>query len=86
MAIGRAIGVQGVDDTLVAEETVKRTKAMLSGIGIPNTLKELGLKEDRLDWVAEQSMLAARLINNNRRKLDVDAVRHVVRQAYYGTH
>jgi alcohol dehydrogenase class IV len=84
ITIGRAIGIKDADESFVADQAVRRTQAMLSSIGIPGTLRELGLEEDKIDWVAEQSMLAARLINNNRRVLDVDAVRQVVRKAYYG--
>jgi alcohol dehydrogenase class IV len=86
VAIGRAIGVDDTDESYVAQQAVHRMRAMLSGIGIPRTLAELGLAEDKLDWVADQSMLAARLVNNNPRKLEVDDVRHVVRQAFYGQH
>jgi len=86
LAIGRAIGINDADESDVVVEAVRRIQAMLSGIGIPRTLADLGLQEDKIDWVAEQSMLAARLINNNPRKLDVDAVRQVVQRAYYGSH
>jgi alcohol dehydrogenase len=42
------------------------------------------LPEDKLDWVAEQSMLSARLINNNPRKLAVADVKQIVSTAFHG--
>lgn len=53
-------------------------------IGIPRTLRELGLAEDRLDWVAEQSCGIARLIENNPRPLSSDEMRRLVDAAYHG--
>ena len=53
-------------------------------IGIPPTLAELGLAEDRLDWVAEQSCGIARLIQNNPRPLDLPDMRGLVGAAFHG--
>ncbi|OWT71391.1 MULTISPECIES: iron-containing alcohol dehydrogenase [unclassified Achromobacter] len=83
-AIGRVIGVDNPDDGAVAKQAIDRIRAFLSDIGIPLTLKDLGLQEEKIDWVAEQSMRSARLINNNPRMLDVDAIGQVVRRAYHG--
>ena len=48
------------------------------------TLKELGLPEDKQDWTAENAIGAARLVNNNPRKLDLDAIKAITRAAYSG--
>jgi len=83
--IGQAIGVYahgGHDNT--ALEVISRTRDLCASIGIPANLAQLGLQEDKLDWVAEQSMLSARLINNNPRKLALPDVRQIVGNAYYG--
>ncbi len=53
-------------------------------IGIPPTLRALGLAEDRLDWVAEQSCGIARLIQNNPRSLTLPEMRHLLGAAYRG--
>ena len=50
----------------------------------PRTLADLGLPADRLRWTAEQALLAERLIANNPRSLDVDALEHIVRAAHSG--
>jgi hypothetical protein len=49
------------------------------------TLKELGLPEDKQDWTAESAIGAARLVNNNPRKLDVDAMKAITRAAFRAT-
>jgi alcohol dehydrogenase len=48
------------------------------------TLKDLGLPEDKQDWTAEAAIGAARLVNNNPRKLDVDALKAITRAAFTG--
>ncbi|MBN3801920.1 iron-containing alcohol dehydrogenase [Paraburkholderia sp. Ac-20336] len=70
--------------TDVAARAVSMTRDLCASVGIPHTLADLGLAEDRLGWVAEQSMLSARLINNNPRPLQVDDVREIVDCAFYG--
>ncbi len=53
-------------------------------IGIPPTLKDLGLAEDRIDWVAEQSCGIGRLIENNPRPLPLADMQRLVSAAYTG--
>ena len=57
---------------------------LLASVGIPSTLAELGLPADRLRWTAEQALGAERLVANNPRPLDVDALEHIVRAAHAG--
>lgn len=68
----------------LADEAIDRVAALLGSVGVPATLAELGLPADRLRWTAEQTMGAARLVQNNPRPLDVDAVERIVRAAYSG--
>jgi alcohol dehydrogenase class IV len=86
IAMGDAIGVTHGTSEQIALETIKRTHDLFARIGIPSTLADLKLPEEKLDWVAEQSMLSARLINNNPRKLDLESVREIVHNAFYGNH
>ena len=58
--------------------------ALFERIGIPPTLNALGLAEDRLDWVAEQSCGIARLIQNNPRDLPLADMRRLLGAAYSG--
>lgn len=77
--IARAMGLTRADEVIPA------ISALFGRIGIPPTLRDLGLKEDRLDWVAEQSLGIARLIQNNPRPLLPADMRLLLRAAYDGT-
>ncbi|GEQ75307.1 alcohol dehydrogenase [Comamonas testosteroni] len=82
--IARALGSEKTEMRALAEDGLHRLREFLADIGIPRTLAELGLTKERLDWVAEQSMLSSRLINNNPRPLSTSDVRAIVADAYYG--
>ncbi|QAA94808.1 iron-containing alcohol dehydrogenase [Pollutimonas thiosulfatoxidans] len=58
--------------------------ALFGRIGIPSTLAQLGLAEDQLDWVAEQSCGIERLIQNNPRQLDRRDMRQLLDAAFSG--
>jgi len=81
--IGRAIGLTGTDEEL-SRKLIDEVAKLLKDIGIPVTLKDLGLPEDKQDWTAESAIGAARLVNNNPRKLDLDAIKAITRAAYSG--
>ena len=81
--IGRAIGLAGTDEEL-SHKVIDEVASLLKDIGIPVTLKDLGLPEDKQDWTAEAAIGAARLVNNNPRKLDLDAIKAITRAAYSG--
>ena len=68
----------------LADQAIDRVAELLAAVEIPRTLADLGLPEDRLRWTAEQAMGAERLIANNPRPLDVDALEHIVRAAHAG--
>ncbi len=65
-------------------EVIGAIANLFARIGIPRTLKDLGLAEDKLDWVAEQSCGIARLIQNNPRALGAEDMRRLVRAAFHG--
>jgi alcohol dehydrogenase class IV len=81
--IARAIGLSG-DDEELSHALIDEVAKLLKVVGIPVTLKELGLPEDKQDWTAESAIGAARLVNNNPRKLDVDAMKAITRAAFSG--
>jgi alcohol dehydrogenase class IV len=81
--IARAIGLSGTDEEL-SRKLIDEVAKLLKTIGIPVTLKDLGLPEDKQDWTAESAIGAARLVNNNPRKLDVDAMKAITRAAFSG--
>lgn len=74
-------GATGLDG---ADEVIPAVAALFSRLGIAPTLRELGLEESRLDWVAEQSCGIARLVQNNPRPLPLPDMRRLVAAAYSG--
>ncbi|WP_421928733.1 iron-containing alcohol dehydrogenase [Neoaquamicrobium sediminum] len=74
-------GATGLDG---ADEVIPAVAALFSRLGIAPTLRELGLDENRLDWVAEQSCGIARLVQNNPRPLPLPDMRRLVAAAYSG--
>jgi alcohol dehydrogenase class IV len=84
--IARTMGVgkAGDDPESLAHAAVEAVGELLHSVGIPRNIAELGLAEDRIDWTAEQSMHAARLVENNPRALDRDAMTRIVRAAHSG--
>ena len=76
--IAAAIGLRDGDEVIPA------VAALFGRIGIPRTLRDLGLADDRLDWVAEQSCGIARLIQNNPRPLPPEDMRRLVGAAHRG--
>lgn len=76
--IAQAAGLSGPEDVIPA------LASLFARIGIPSTLRELGLEESRLPWVAEQSIGIARLIQNNPRSLNLDEMQNLVAAAYHG--
>jgi alcohol dehydrogenase class IV len=71
-------GAEGPDGAIDA------VAGLFGRIGIPRTLADLGLAEDRIDWVAEQSCGIARLMQNNPRSIDRPAARSLVAAAWSG--
>ncbi|MEJ5902542.1 iron-containing alcohol dehydrogenase [Ochrobactrum teleogrylli] len=71
----------GLDD---AEDVIPALAALFARIGIPSKLRDLGLADDRIEWVAEQSCGITRLIQNNPRPLNPLEMRNLVAAAHYG--
>ncbi|KQW71236.1 alcohol dehydrogenase [Ensifer sp. Root142] len=76
--IAQAAGLKGPDDVVPA------LISLFAHIGIPSTLRELGLEESRIGWVAEQSIGIARLVQNNPRPLNLDDMQNLIAAAYHG--
>lgn len=83
--IGEAMGVAGTGSREAqARAAIAAVTDLFHRIGIPRTLAELGLDREQIDWVAEHSMSAARLVNNNPRPLDVGSLRDIIVAAFDG--
>jgi alcohol dehydrogenase len=77
-----ALGIPpGVD---AGRTTVTAIAELTAAIGIPRTLADLGVRPDQLDRIAEQSLLARRLVDNNPILFDLEAARLVTKAAYRG--
>ncbi|WP_404659707.1 iron-containing alcohol dehydrogenase [Caballeronia udeis] len=67
-----------------ARRGIDAVQALFNQIGVPESLAALGLAEDKLEWVGEQSMLAARLVNNNPRQLSRESINKIVQACFVG--
>lgn len=67
-----------------AHSAIDAVEGLFARIGIPTDIKKLGVPEDKLEWIAEQSMLSARLVNNNPRTLATKDIKKIVEAAYLG--
>ena len=63
---------------------VDEVAALLASVGIPRTLKDLGLPADKQQWTAESAIGIARLVKNNPRPLDLQAMQAITTAAYSG--
>lgn len=77
-AIAQVIGVAS------GAEVIDAVAGLFQRIGLPRSLRDLGLPEDRLDWVAEQSCGIERLLRNNPRPLDRPSMNRLVHAAFVG--
>ncbi|NYT49637.1 iron-containing alcohol dehydrogenase [Parapusillimonas granuli] len=83
--VARAIGVDaGGTDHEAAHAGIAAVRALFQRIGIPVSLRELDVKDEDLDQIAELSMGAARLVENNPRILDKHSVRSILDKAMSG--
>lgn len=84
--IGQALGLDSTSRTKqeMAEAAIEEIRRLFQAIGITPTLADLGLSADKLDWTAEQALGIDRLIKNNPRPFDIDAMKRLVRAAYDG--
>jgi alcohol dehydrogenase class IV len=84
--IGIALGLAGDREDIeqMATGAIEEIRRLFAAIGITRTLADLGLPADKIDWTAEQALGIDRLIKNNPRPFDLDAMKRLVRAAYDG--
>ncbi|RIX99724.1 iron-containing alcohol dehydrogenase [Aureimonas flava] len=84
--IARAIGAAGPGDgeAEACEAAIAAVRGLFQRIGIPSSLQDIGVREERLDALAELSMSAARLVENNPAPLDPAGVRSILSSALRG--
>jgi alcohol dehydrogenase class IV len=69
---------------LMGGDAVERVHALGLKIGLPASLAEIGVGEEDLRGMAEASIGIKRLIDNNPRPLDVDALESILEAAWHG--
>ena len=67
-----------------AKAGIERVDAILAALGVPADLKALGLGTGDFGYVADQSLLATRLIDNNPRPLDREGIGWILDRGYAG--
>ncbi|WP_448664189.1 iron-containing alcohol dehydrogenase [Sphingomonas sp. CJ20] len=84
--LARTVGLGAPDasDEELSRLFVDGVARLLGAVGIPRTLRDLGLTEDQRDFVAESALGAARLVKNNPRTLDLAAMRSITYAAFDG--
>ncbi|MFT0545560.1 iron-containing alcohol dehydrogenase [Allopusillimonas ginsengisoli] len=82
--IAHLCGLPVQNEAADARDAIDAVEQLFSRIGIPSSLQGLNVTADKLEWVAKQSMLSTRLINNNPRALTVDSIGRIVNAAYAG--
>ncbi|MFZ2857995.1 iron-containing alcohol dehydrogenase [Acidovorax sp.] len=78
------VAEKGDSAEVQARKGIDAVAGLFARIGIPSSLAELGLPEDKKAWVAQQAMQAARLVNNNPRTLDSESMVRLVNAAFAG--
>ncbi|WP_271897208.1 iron-containing alcohol dehydrogenase [Candidatus Phyllobacterium onerii] len=84
--IGSALGLGPWEEATerMAKAAIEEIRRLFAAIGITGTLAELGLSADKIGWTAEQALGIDRLIKNNPRSFDLDAMKRLIQAAYDG--
>lgn len=82
--VAQMLGVETEGLTLqeAAEKGVEAARALITNIGIPLHLRELGVPKEALEEMAVATMDVTRLLANNPKKLTLDDVRHIWQNAW----
>jgi alcohol dehydrogenase class IV len=84
--VARAMGepVEGLSLRDAAERTVQALARLARDIGIPSSLKDVGVTERDIPSLAEEAGKIDRLLNNNPRRLTLQDIEDIYRAAYAG--
>jgi alcohol dehydrogenase class IV len=82
--LASVIGLPQAAPEVMAQGFIDAVADLLAAVKIPRTLADLGLREDQQDYVATNSLNAARLVKNNPRTLDLAAMQSITRAAFTG--
>ncbi|OLP57881.1 alcohol dehydrogenase [Xaviernesmea oryzae] len=84
IALALGIAPNGRSVEQLAKAAIEEVRRLFEAIGITPTLQALGLGADQIEWTAEQAFGIDRLIKNNPRPFDLDAMKRLVKAAYDG--
>ncbi|WP_181700898.1 iron-containing alcohol dehydrogenase [Chthonobacter albigriseus] len=84
--VADALGLDtaGLSEDARADAAIGEVARLFAAIGITPSLDKLGLPEDRIAWTAEQAAGIERLVKNNPRPIDRDAMLRLVGAAWRG--
>jgi alcohol dehydrogenase len=82
IALGLDRNAQSAEE--LSHAAIREVSRLFAAVGIPASLKALGLPEDKIDWTAEQAIGIQRLIKNNPRPMDLSGMRQFVAAAFEG--
>lgn len=84
--VAAVLGVGARSDScdVLAAMAIDAVAELFASIGVPRTLADLGLPEDKVRWTAEQALSITRLVNNNPRPLDLAGMEQLVQSAFEG--
>jgi len=83
--LASALGLSsGTVDEASAGAAIEKVTAILDAVGMPRTLADIGVKRSQLDEIAESTMASTRLVDNNPRRLSIEACRCISEAAFSG--
>ncbi len=82
--VAKILGVetQGLSLQEAAEQGAEAIKALVSDIGVPLHLRDLGVPKEALEGMAVATMDVTRLLDNNPKKLTLGDVKHIWENAW----
>ena len=82
--LGRRVFNLSIDnDGECAKKTIECIKKYFKELGMPSSLRELGIKEDDIDALVERATRkGARVIKHHKRDMDADVVREIYKSCY----
>jgi alcohol dehydrogenase len=74
--------IEGLSVRDAAESAVDAVVQLSADVGIVSRMRDLDIPEDAIDDMAEACMKVTRLMDNNPRRMTLDAARQIYREAY----
>jgi alcohol dehydrogenase len=84
VALALGVGDRAAKRDANAKAAIDHIAGLFATIGIPASLRDLGLADHDIDWTVTQALGATRLVKNNPRALDQTTMTILVRAAFDG--